>query len=214
MVPSLDDLAQPVLIGRSSSHFTRVTRIVAAELDVDYSLQVVRDLTSCALSDYGGNPALKLPALRTNEATWFGSLNVCRELARLSHRELHLVWPEHLTTPLLANAQELTLQAMATEVQLIMAAASGPAEASPHQRKMRQALQNTLEWLDHHLPAVLDALPPQRDLSYLETTLFCLVTHLEFRQVLPVSGYPALTELCQTFGARPSAQATPYRFDP
>ena len=46
---------QCTIIGRSSSHFTRVTRIFAAELGVPYTLQVVPDLLSCDAADYGGN---------------------------------------------------------------------------------------------------------------------------------------------------------------
>jgi len=36
-------------------------------------------------------------------------------------------------------------------------------------------------------PALFAALPPQRELSFLVVTLFCLVTHLEFREVLPTA---------------------------
>src|SRR5690554_2468986 len=46
--------ASNVIFGRSSSHFTRVTRIFAEELDVPYSLEVVRDLLSTDANDYGG----------------------------------------------------------------------------------------------------------------------------------------------------------------
>ena len=49
--------------------------------------------------------------------------------------------------------------------------------------------------------------------TFLETTLFCLVTHLEFRQVLATAPYRALTEFSERFGERPSARATTYRFD-
>ena len=59
--------ARPVIIGRSSSHFTRVARIFAAELEVDCDFQVVRDLMSMNPLDYGNNPALRLPALRERD---------------------------------------------------------------------------------------------------------------------------------------------------
>src|SRR4051812_4635532 len=109
-----------IIIGRSSSTFTRVARIFAAELGVPYTLEVVRDLSSLDLESYGGNPALKVPSLRTASTTWFGALNVCRELARVSQREARILWPEALEQPLLANMQELVTHAMATEVGLIM----------------------------------------------------------------------------------------------
>ena len=47
-----------------------------------------------------------------------------------------------------------------------------------------------------------------------EVTLFCLATHLDFREVLPTAGYANLTAFCAAFSARESAAATEYRFDP
>src|SRR4051812_43364066 len=111
-----DGLARPTLIGRSSSSFTRVTRIFAAELGVEHGFEIVPDLLSLDAADYGGNPALKLPSLRTPRGIWFGALNICRELERLAPRRPFIVWPEAYDGPLLANAQELTLHAMATGV--------------------------------------------------------------------------------------------------
>jgi glutathione S-transferase len=200
------------IVGRPSSHFTRVARLFAEELGLDYDFELVRDLMSRDSSDYGGNPALKLPALKTREASWFGALNICRELARRSGRRLRVVWPEHLEQPLLANAQELTLQGMATEVSLIMGSLGGAAEADPHALKLRASLTNSLSWLDAALPEVLAALPAPRDLSFLEVTLFCFVEHLTFREILPIDGYPNLVSHCESFRARPSAAKTPYRF--
>lgn len=203
----------PILVGRSSSVFTRVARIFAAELLVDYAFVIVRDLTSLEAADYGGNPALKLPTLKTQRGIWFGTLNICHEFARQSTVRPRISWPEDLEQPLLANAQELTLHAMATEVSLIMDKAAGIAGDSGHYAKMRKSLLGAMSWLEENAAAVLAALPPNRDLSYLEVTLFCLVTHLEFRDVLPVTPYPKLNEFCRRFATRPPAQQTAYRFD-
>ncbi|AKJ02247.1 Hypothetical protein AA314_03873 [Archangium gephyra] len=123
-----------------------------------------------------------------------------------------MVWPEDLDQPLLANAQELVLQAMSTEVSLIMGKAAGTSDSSTHHTKMRQALVNMMSWLEENARPILAALPP-RDLSYLEVTLFCLVTHLEFRDVLPTAPYSALNEFRQQFATRASASETPFRFD-
>jgi hypothetical protein len=213
MPAEIEELAKPVIIGRSSSHFTRVTRLFAAEMRVDYSFRVVRDLMSSDPADYGGNPALKIPSLQTPQGVWFGSLNVCRELWRRSNPRPRVVWPEDLDQPLLSNAQELVLQAMSTEVSLIMGRAAGTSDSSAHHTKMRQALVNMMSWLEENTESVLAALPPHRDLSYLEVTLFCLVTHLEFRGVLPTAPYSALNEFCQRFATRTSVSETPFRFD-
>ncbi len=202
-----------VIFGRSSSHFTRVTRIFAEELRVPYSLEVVRDLLSTDADDYGGNPALKVPALRTGESTLFGALNISRELARQSARGARIVWPEDLTSPLLANAQELIAHAMSAEVGLIMHKAGGGEGDARDQQKLMKGLLNSLDWLDSHIRDVSRQLAPDRDISYLEVTLHCLVEHLEFRKVLKTDGYTALQSFSTTFAQRDSARQTTYRFD-
>ena len=50
-------------------------------------------------------------------------------------------------------------------------------------------------------------------MSFLEVALFCLVTHLEFRDILPTRPYRALGEFTERFARRPSAQQTGFRFD-
>jgi glutathione S-transferase len=206
-------VASNVILGRSSSHFTRTTRIFAAELGVPYSFQIVRDLLSTDSNDYGGNPALKLPTLKTSAGAWFGALNICRELARQSGNKARIIWPEDLATPLAANTHELVVHAMSTEVNLIMNKVAGGDATSTHQQKMMASLTQTISWLEGNVESTLRNLPSPRDLSYLEVTLFCLVEHLEFREVLPMRNYPALRASAQLFGERVSAQGTTYRFD-
>src|SRR5689334_2607036 len=107
------------IIGRSSSHFTRVVRIFAADLGVNYRFEVVRDLNSTEASCYAGNPALKIPILLNGHGTWFGAQPICRELQRQSESQLRILWPEQLTEDVASNAQELVLHAMASGVNLI-----------------------------------------------------------------------------------------------
>lgn len=197
------------LVGRSSSHFTRVARMFAAELAVPYDFQIATELLATAPDRFGGNPALRLPVLRTQAGEWFGTLGICRELARRARREVHLVWPEQLATPLLSNAQELVLQAMATEVELIM---SRGAERTPHLAKRQASLEASVSWLNEHVDVIVAGLPA-RDLSFLETTLFCLGEHLEFREVLSISPYRELSAFCDELGQRDSARSTPFAFD-
>src|SRR5690606_23933123 len=154
-------------------------------------------------SEYGGNPALRVPVLHTEEGEWFGALNICRALERRAPAggvKGRVVWPEDLTLPLLANAQELALQAMSSEVALIMARLASADAAAAHLAKQRDSLERMLGWLDAHAEAVVMALPADRALSFLEASLFCLVQHLEFREVLPVAPYRALGELARRFG--------------
>jgi hypothetical protein len=120
------------------------------------------------------------------------------------------VWPEQLVTPLLSNAQELVLQAMATEVELILA---GPeTQATPHLVKRRASLEVSVGWLNEHVDEVVAALP-ERELSFLETTLFCLTEHLPFRDVLATAPFRRLEAFARDFAQRPAARATPFAFD-
>lgn len=201
------------IIGRSSSTFTRVARIFAAELGVSYGFEVVRDLQSVDVDSYGGNPGLKVPSMRSPDGTWFGALNACRALARASERPLNIVWPEALTQPLLANLQELVLQAMTTEVGLIMSGIQEPRPDTFYRSKLSQSLRGTLGFIDRHLPAALAALPQERDLSYLEVTLFCLVAHLDFRNVMSTAPYDELCAFRQRYGTRAACRDTEYHFD-
>lgn len=202
-----------ILVGRSSSHFTRLARLFAAELGIDLTLQVVPSLMSLDSADYGGNPALRMPTLRTPEGDWYGSSSICRELERRSTRGLRIVWPETAASPLLANAQELTTQAMSTEVSLVMSRAAGTDSSNPHQAKLEASLENLMAWLEANVDAAIEALPHERDLSYLEASLFCLLEHLEFRQVMSLAAFPRLWAFRDRFGARPSASLTAFRFD-
>lgn len=200
------------IVGRSSSHFTRTARVFAEECGVAYEFQAMLDLLSRQSADYAANPALRLPILQTAEGPWFGTLNICRELARHAPGSPRVVWPEDLSR-LAANAQELVLQGMATEVTMIMRRATDPEGATAYDEKLRTSLSDSLSWLDAQLTAALTALPQDRSLSFLEVTCFCFVTHLGFREIADTSGYANLQRFCQAFAGRASALATPYRMD-
>jgi hypothetical protein len=199
------------LIGRTSSLFTRVVSLFAHECGVPLTLQVVPNLLDVSEQSYGGNPALKLPNLASPDGVVFGSLNCCRRVFQTAEAPPHVLWPEHLQEPLWANAQELTLQAMSSEVSWIMSTLGGAGD-SAYAAKLREGLLGTLTWLDQTAPAVLQQLP-NRDLSYWEVCLFCLVEHLEFRRVVPLDDYGFLREFREQWAQRASARATPYRFD-
>lgn len=204
-------MSEVCVVGRSSSHFTRVVRLFAHEFEVPYVLQVVPNLMVVAADAYAGNPALKVPNLITDSGVAFGALNSCRKISDLSSRSRRVVWPEHVRTQLAANAQELVFQAMSTEVTWILSVASGAGDSS-YASKLRVALERVLQWLETHVLEVLDELPP-RDWSYLEVCVFCLIEHLEFRSVLPIEPYPLLRRFQTEWAQRASARATLYHFD-
>lgn len=198
-----------VLVGRSSSHFTRVARVFALELGVPHEFRPVLDLTTLDASAYADNPALKVPVLVDERGSLFGTENICRELARRARAGADVVLRGAVAERVVANVEELTLHAMSSGVTLILAKMTG-ANAPP---KAAPSLQNSLAYLDANLDAARAALPPDRRLSFLEVSVYCLVTHLPWRSVLDVTPYARLRALCDELGARPSARETEYRFD-
>jgi len=201
------------LIGRSSSHFTRLARLFAEELGVPCAFAPLYDLTSRDPADYGGNPALKLPVLQLPQGSVFGAENICRALAGLAAQPRRIVWTEQLPDLRARNAQELIWHGMGAQVQWVfgMQVAQLPAD-NIYFAKAADGLRNALAWLDANLEAVLHSLPP-RDLSLLEASLFCLVEHLDFRQTLPRTPYRHLLAFADAFRTRPSAQRTLYAYD-
>jgi glutathione S-transferase len=200
------------IVGRRSSHLTRTVLMFAEEAGVPYEVQPLQDLMSRDVAHYGGNPALKVPNLVTPEGTFFGSSYACRELVRRAPRSLRVLWPEDLTDMRCANAQELTSQAMATEVTLIVSKLSKLDENTGYLHKARKSFANSLRWLNENWIAISHALPA-RDISFLEVSLFCLITHIEFRNVMPVAEFTQLQAFCEAYGERASAKNTTYRFD-
>ena len=196
------------LVGRSSSHFTRTARMFALELGVPHAFQPVFDLTTLDRAVYADNPALKVPILVDEHGPLFGTENICRELVRRSGRAA-VVLRGDVRERVVANAEELALHVMSSEVSLIMAKIAG----EPPPPKVVRSIENSLGFLDEHVGAVLAALPAGRALSFVEVTLFCVVTHLPFRQVMDVAPWPRLGDFCRRFGERDSARATDYRFD-
>jgi glutathione S-transferase len=200
------------LIGRHSSHYTRIVSIYVAELGIECAFQPVFDIGSTDAHVFGENPLLRVPSLTTPEGTWFGSLNACRELARRSSARVPLIWPEGHATPLAANAQEITTDAMITGVIIVTGRMSALVDDAPSLAKPFARLRGAVAWLEANLDAAL-AQFPERRLSFLEVSAFCMLTHLGFRQLLSLEDRPRLSAFCQRFGARPSALASGYYFD-
>ena len=197
------------LVGRSSSHFTRVARIFAHELGVAHDFRPVLDITTLEPSAYAENPALKIPILVDEHGSLFGAENICRALLRRSEKATRVVLRGDVPERAVANAEELTLHVMSSGVSLIMAKAGGNV-APP---KVTASMHNSLRYLDETLDATLAALPRDRHVSFVEVALFCLITHLEFREIMDASGFRRLQDFCRSFAERDSAKATPYRFD-
>ena len=202
------------IVGRSSAHFTRISRMFAHELGVPYEFSPLFDLLSHSAKDYADNPALKVPILETEDGAWFGTANICRELARRCPAPpARVIWPEDLPQRMAANAQEVVLSGMTTEVTIIMSALASPNAADAYQVKLREGLVSSLAWLELHAPGVIAALPADRRVSFFELSLFCFFTHVQFRKLADTTPYTTLSAFAELFGLRASAQATPYVFD-
>lgn len=207
-------MSPPLLVGRSSSHFTRTVRVFAHELAVPYAFRPVLDVTVVDSAPYADNPALKIPVLVDEHGPLFGTENICRELLARSaaaSKPTKVVMRGDVHDRRVANAEELTLHVMTSEVSLILAKITGDVRMAPP--KVTRSIENCLGWLDEQVDAVLAALPPDRAFSFVEVALFCVMTHLPFREVLDVAPWPRLVAFAQRFGERESAKATAYRYD-
>jgi len=202
------------IVGRSSSHFTRMPLMFAHELGVPFEFAPVYDMTSMDSDIYAGNPALKLPILRTQNSSLFGAQNICRALVEMAGSRKRIVWPEELRDNLSRNAQELVWHGMSAQVQVAFGTivCKLPGE-NTYFVKARSGLERSLGWLDENLGSALRMLPLQRDLSVFEVSLFCLVDHLTFRRTVDIAPFSALVRFIEEFGMRPSARHTAYRFD-
>lgn len=199
------------LVGRSSSHFTRVTRIFALELAVPHAFQPVLDIATLDAAAYADNPALKIPILVDERGPLFGAENICREIVRRSGLASEVILRGDVADRVLANVEELTLHVMSAEVGLIMAKLAGDVAHAPP--KTLRSIENSLRYLDQNIGVALEAMPPTRALSFVEVALFCVVTHLPFREIMNVTPWPRLVDFCKRFGERDGARSTPYRFD-
>lgn len=207
-------MTQLQIVGRRSSHFTRLTRIFAEELSVAYEIVPIYDMTERAPQIYADNPALKLPILRAGDEVVFGTENICRALADRAAAADEIVWPELLRETVSRNAQELVWHCMNAQVQIVFGTvvAKLPGD-NLYFGKARAGFEGALAWLDAHVAEVLAVLPAKRRLSLFEASLFCMIDHLHFRKTVPVEQYSSLQAFVRSFAARPAAQRTPYQFD-
>ena len=212
MSPTADTVADRVLVGRQASHFTRVVRMVAAELGVPLRLSANTDLMSLDPADYGGHPALRLPVLLRGEDALYGCLNICRVLAQESGRRQDFVLPEDGLRATQLNACEIVLNAMNMQTDLVIHEVVAKRPADALSAKRRQGLSNSLQWLDARIDALVAELPA-RVTSFLEVSLFCLMTHIPYRNPMDLSNFARLDHFTRRFGERASALATPFGFD-
>lgn len=201
------------IVGRRSSHYTRLVRLLAHELGVPYALRPIHDLLSEDPAVYAGHPALKLPAARLGETTVWGSLNACRLVAAAANDgETRVFWPEQARSARLMNAHEVLAHVMAAQVEVVFHEIVSRRPPDATSRKRRASLMLCLQWLNRHLDEIRAELPTGR-IALFDLGLYALLEHLPFRNPIDLSPMPHLVEFVAVFGERASAQATPYVFD-
>lgn len=201
------------IIGRRSSHYTRMVRLLAEELGVAYVLRPIHDLLSQDPAVFAGNPALKLPAARLGETTVWGSHNACRLIARSApDGEARVFLPEQAHTALLMNAHEVLAHVMAAQVEVVFHEIVSRRPPDATSRKRRTSLMLCLEWLDKYLDEIHAGLPVNR-IALFDLGLYALLEHVPFRNPIDLSPMPRLVDFVAAFGERASARATPYVFD-
>src|SRR5260370_39065760 len=104
-----------VLVGRSSSHFTRTARVFALELGVPHAFRPVLDITSADAATYAGNPALKMPVLGDADGPLFGTENICRVLVHRSRTRSGGLLCAAVADGLVPNTEGIPLHVMSTE---------------------------------------------------------------------------------------------------
>ena len=202
------------IVGRRGSHFTRMVRIVAHELGVDYELVPIYDMKQLDAEAYADNPALKLPILRRGNVSLFGALNICRALAEAAGATTQVAWPEDRSEALARNAQELVWHGMSAQVQLIVGTVLGKLPADNiFFVKTRTGLEGSLRWLDTNLAALHVDRGAQRRISIFDVSLFCLIEHVRWRETVAIDGCERLIAWAGDYSARPSARDTVYAID-
>lgn len=202
------------IVGRRGSHFTRMVRMVAHELNVAYELVPIYDMKLLEADAYADNPALKLPILRRDGTSLFGALNICRALAESVSATTQIEWPEDRSDDLARNAQELVWHAMAAQVQLIVGTVIGKLPADNiFFVKTRTGLEGSLQWLDGHFAQILAQRRPTARFGVFELSLFCLIEHVRWRETAALDRCARLTAWAGDYATRPSARATSYEID-
>jgi glutathione S-transferase len=202
------------IVGRRGSHFTRMVRIVAHELDIAYELVPIYDMKQLDAQAYADNPALKLPILRRDNGSLFGALNICRALAEAAGATAQIEWPEDRSDDLARNAQELVWHCMSAQVQLVVGILIGKLPADNILFvKTRTGLEGSLRWLDANLATLHRHHGARRRISIFDVSLFCLVEHVRWRETLKIDECEQLNAWAGDYSARPSALATVYSLD-
>jgi glutathione S-transferase len=208
-------MGPPEIVGRHASHFTRLVLITARELDIEYTFTPIYNLMALDSDTYGSHPGLRMPTLRVDDDTLFGAVNICRHLANMVRRQHEIVWPNDLCdNAFLANVHELTMQAMASQVTIVIATQIAHVDPSnPFTKKLLAGLAGTLGWLDTRLDEFFSRLPSDRLFSITEAALFCLTEHIKYRKTIAIDDYLSITQFAEQFGARRSAIETFYHPD-
>lgn len=191
------------LFGTPLSHFTRKVRIVLAELGAPFEYVRTSSVLAPTSAGYGDNPLLRVPTLVHGSETIVDSDHIARYL--VSHYDP----ADRLQVNSLAveslNRLAVVTGIMNNEVVLLLAKRAGLAdlESVAYFRKLRSAIDGSLDWLEGRL----DGTPP--GFTYADVALVCMWQHLlHYGLVEEPERYRAIGAVVEHAMQRPSVAAT------
>ncbi len=195
------------LFGTPLSHFTRKVRIVLAELGVEFEYVRTSSVLAPTSAGYGDNPLLRIPTLVHGGETIIDSDHIARYLvARYDPADRLRVNSLEVES---LNRLAVVTGIMNNEVVLLLAKRAGLAdlEAVAYFRKLRSAIDGSLDWLERRLD------PGATDFGYADVALVCMWQHLlHYGLVAEPERYATLTAVVNRAMERPSvATTTPAR---
>ena len=134
------------LFGTPRSHFARIVRVVAHELDVPFTWVDVGNVG--AVERFGGNPLMEVPALVDGEQRVWGTQNACEYLVARAARDPLGV---RTTDWDARNLVHVVYGVMSAEVAMILAARAGTPTDTPRFDKIRERLRTGLQYVDQHV---------------------------------------------------------------
>jgi glutathione S-transferase len=196
-------MLRPQLFGTPLSHFTRKVRVLFAELGIDYDFVRAPGVLGHEPSVFGGNPLLRVPALRIDGETIIESDHIARHLVTRFDRADRLGVKSERVADL--NRLAVVNGIMDNEVVLILAKRGGltDLENVVYFRKLASAIESGLGWLDANLDA------DDRAFDYGDIAAICMWQHVSHYQLVAgLDRFPRVAARVARFADRRSIVTT------
>ena len=168
------------------SHFSRKVRILLDALNLDVELIDVGNVADMSIEIYGPNPLMKVPTLIDGKSIVFESDHIAQYLVRQYDKgdQFNVMTCDVAQL----NARAVMNGIMSAEVDLVLAARTGiDMEAHMRFNKIRESINNGLDWLELHA----EVFPDQP--SYSGFHLTSMWDHLVFYELVSLD-HPKLSD--------------------